>query len=39
MKKLLDIIHHVRPTALLGLSTIKGAFTSEVLDAMSAINP
>ncbi|KIM46656.1 hypothetical protein M413DRAFT_440258 [Hebeloma cylindrosporum] len=39
MTDLLDIIDYVRPTALLGLSTITGAFTSEVLDAMAAINP
>ncbi|KAF8955328.1 hypothetical protein BDZ97DRAFT_1907703 [Flammula alnicola] len=39
MTNLLDIIDYVRPTALLGLSTITGAFTSEVLDAMAANNP
>ncbi|KAH9478410.1 NADP-dependent malic enzyme [Psilocybe cubensis] len=36
---LLDIIQYVKPTALLGLSTISGAFTVDVLDAMAAINP
>jgi malate dehydrogenase (oxaloacetate-decarboxylating)(NADP+) len=36
---LLDIIDHVRPTALLGLSTIGGAFTNDVLEAMALINP
>ncbi|KAF8879655.1 malate dehydrogenase [Gymnopilus junonius] len=36
---LLDIIAYVKPSALLGLSTISGAFTSDVLDAMAAINP
>ncbi|KAF8196005.1 hypothetical protein BJ912DRAFT_955866 [Pholiota molesta] len=39
MTNLLDIIDYVRPTALLGLSTITDAFTGEVLDAMAAINP
>ncbi|PPQ81937.1 hypothetical protein CVT25_013785 [Psilocybe cyanescens] len=39
MTNLLDIIKYVKPTALLGLSTIYGAFTSEVLDAMAGINP
>jgi malate dehydrogenase (oxaloacetate-decarboxylating)(NADP+) len=39
MTKLLDIIAYMRPTALLGLSTIKGAFTPEVIAAMAALNP
>ncbi|KAF9548182.1 malate dehydrogenase [Agrocybe pediades] len=39
MTNLLDIIDYVKPTALLGLSTITGAFTPDVLDAMGAINP
>ncbi|KAI5121722.1 hypothetical protein M0805_002115 [Coniferiporia weirii] len=38
MKNLLDIIEHVRPTALLGLSTINGAFNKEVVEAMSGLN-
>lgn len=36
---LVDIIQHVKPTALLGLSTIGGAFTPSVIQAMAAINP
>ncbi|KAJ8520289.1 hypothetical protein ONZ45_g2845 [Pleurotus djamor] len=36
---LLDIIAYVKPTALLGLSTIPGTFNAEVLQAMSALNP
>ncbi|TFK73535.1 hypothetical protein BDN72DRAFT_814535 [Pluteus cervinus] len=36
---LLDIIAHVKPTALLGLSTTKDAFTADVLQAMGALNP
>jgi malate dehydrogenase (oxaloacetate-decarboxylating)(NADP+) len=35
---LVDIINYVRPTALLGLSTIRNAFTQEVVKAMAAIN-
>ncbi|KAL0959834.1 hypothetical protein HGRIS_011511 [Hohenbuehelia grisea] len=36
---LLDIIAYVKPTALLGLSTITGAFNADVLQAMAALNP
>ncbi|KAK2461263.1 hypothetical protein APHAL10511_006790 [Amanita phalloides] len=36
---LADIITFVKPTALLGLSTISGAFTPEVLQLMAQINP
>jgi len=39
LKNLLDIIDYVKPTALLGLSTIKGAFTAEVIQAMARLNP
>ncbi|CAA7268237.1 unnamed protein product [Cyclocybe aegerita] len=39
MTSLLDIIDYVRPTALLGLSTITNAFTTEVIEAMALINP
>jgi malate dehydrogenase (oxaloacetate-decarboxylating)(NADP+) len=39
LTNLLDIIAYVKPTALLGLSTIKGAFTAEIIDAMSNLNP
>ncbi|KAL1703644.1 hypothetical protein EV121DRAFT_280993 [Schizophyllum commune] len=38
MKSLLDIIDHVKPTALLGLSTITDAFTPEVIRRMSDLN-
>jgi malate dehydrogenase (oxaloacetate-decarboxylating) len=33
---LLDAVRHVRPTILLGTSTVHGAFTREVIEAMSA---
>ncbi|THG92665.1 hypothetical protein EW026_g8317 [Hermanssonia centrifuga] len=39
MKDLVDIIDYVKPTALLGLSTIKGAFNQPVIETMSALNP
>lgn len=39
MKDLVEIINYVKPTALLGLSTIKGAFNQGVVEAMSALNP
>ncbi|EKM77361.1 hypothetical protein AGABI1DRAFT_115281 [Agaricus bisporus var. burnettii JB137-S8] len=38
MTNLVDIIKYVKPTALLGLSTISGAFTSEVIQTMASIN-
>ncbi|KAF8526126.1 malate dehydrogenase [Gautieria morchelliformis] len=38
LTKLLDIINYVKPTALLGLSTIKGAFSKPVVEKMAAIN-
>ncbi|KAH9046832.1 malic enzyme [Lactarius hengduanensis] len=38
LTNLADIIEYVKPTALLGLSTIKGAFNQEVIEAMAAIN-
>ncbi|KAG6376944.1 hypothetical protein JVT61DRAFT_978 [Boletus reticuloceps] len=38
LTKLVDIIRHVKPTALLGLSTLKNAFTEDVVTAMSALN-
>lgn len=31
-------MHHVRPTALLGLSTVGGTFTKEILEFMAEIN-
>lgn len=39
MTDILDIIDYVKPTALLGLSTVTGAFTPEVIRAMAANNP
>ncbi|TFY53175.1 hypothetical protein EVG20_g10236 [Dentipellis fragilis] len=39
LTNLVDIINHVKPTALLGLSTLRNAFTKEVVDAMVAHNP
>jgi len=39
MKNLVDVIKYVKPTALMGLSTIKGAFHREVVEVMSELNP
>lgn len=39
LKNLIDIINYVKPTALFGLSTIKGAFTREVIEKMAELNP
>ncbi|TFK22450.1 malate dehydrogenase [Coprinopsis marcescibilis] len=39
MTDILDIIDYVKPTALLGLSTISGAFSPQVIRAMAEINP
>ncbi|KAH9852376.1 malic enzyme [Lenzites betulinus] len=39
MKNLTDIVNYVKPTALLGLSTTKGAFNQSVIETMSALNP
>jgi len=39
MTNLTDIINYVKPTALLGLSTIKSAFNQSVIETMSALNP
>ncbi|KAK1225089.1 hypothetical protein PQX77_011958 [Marasmius sp. AFHP31] len=36
---LLDILEYVKPTALVGLSTISGAFHPEVISTMAALNP
>ncbi|KAH9916999.1 malic enzyme [Epithele typhae] len=38
MKDLTNIVNYVQPTALLGLSTTKGAFSESVIRAMSALN-
>lgn len=39
LKDLLDIIAYVRPTALLGLSTIPNSFTKDAIEAMAVLNP
>ncbi|KII87777.1 hypothetical protein PLICRDRAFT_42276 [Plicaturopsis crispa FD-325 SS-3] len=39
LKDLMDIIAHVQPTALLGLSTMKGAFNQDVVEYMAELNP
>ncbi|KAG8947900.1 hypothetical protein FRC03_000896, partial [Tulasnella sp. 419] len=39
MKGLKNIIEYVKPTALLGLSTQRGAFTKEIVELMTALNP
>ncbi|KAJ4491276.1 malate dehydrogenase [Lentinula edodes] len=38
LNSLVDIVNYVKPTALLGLSTIGGAFTEEVVKLMAATN-
>lgn len=38
MKDLVDIITYIKPTALIGLSTISGAFTQEAIEVMSSYN-
>ncbi|RDB17883.1 NADP-dependent malic enzyme [Hypsizygus marmoreus] len=38
LTKLTDIIDYVKPTALLGLSTMRNAFTEEVVKLMASIN-
>lgn len=38
LKDLVDIIHYVKPTALFGLSTTRGAFNKEVIEAMASLN-
>ncbi|KAF9516602.1 hypothetical protein BS47DRAFT_1371709 [Hydnum rufescens UP504] len=37
-RSLVDIVRLIKPTALLGLSTIRNAFTKEVVEAMSELN-
>ncbi|OCH85734.1 malic enzyme [Obba rivulosa] len=39
MTNLTEIIKYVKPTALMGLSTIKNAFTQPVVETMAALNP
>ncbi|KAF8221039.1 malate dehydrogenase [Tricholoma matsutake] len=38
LTELVDIIQYVKPTALLGLSTMRNAFTEEVVKLMASIN-
>ncbi|KIJ25489.1 hypothetical protein M422DRAFT_50891 [Sphaerobolus stellatus SS14] len=38
IKNLVDIIKYVMPTALLGLSTTRGAFNQEVIETMATLN-
>jgi malate dehydrogenase (oxaloacetate-decarboxylating)(NADP+) len=38
IKELTDVIDHIKPTILMGLSTIGGAFTPEILKKMAALN-
>ncbi|EGN92120.1 hypothetical protein SERLA73DRAFT_173095 [Serpula lacrymans var. lacrymans S7.3] len=38
LTNLVDIIKYVKPTALLGLSTMRNAFSEEVVKAMSGLN-
>uniref|UniRef100_A0A1I8B317 Malic enzyme n=1 Tax=Meloidogyne hapla TaxID=6305 RepID=A0A1I8B317_MELHA len=38
-RSLLDVIKTVRPNALIGASTVGGAFTTEIIEAMAEINP
>ncbi|KAG8861036.1 hypothetical protein FRB91_011072 [Serendipita sp. 411] len=39
LKNLIDIVNYVKPTALFGLSTTKGAFTKQVIERMADLNP
>jgi len=36
---LLDILEYVKPTALMGLSTMSGAFSRAAIETMAALNP
>uniref|UniRef100_A0A915DP07 Malic enzyme n=1 Tax=Ditylenchus dipsaci TaxID=166011 RepID=A0A915DP07_9BILA len=38
-KDLLQLVKAVRPGALIGASTVRGAFTEEIIKAMATINP
>ncbi|KAF5369455.1 hypothetical protein D9758_002564 [Tetrapyrgos nigripes] len=38
LKKLAEIVEYVKPTALLGLSTLRNAFTEDVVKLMATIN-
>jgi len=39
IKQLIDVINYVKPTALLGLSTVKDAFDEAVVKRMAELNP
>lgn len=39
MKNLVEILDYIKPTALLGLSTIKSAFYKDVVEKMAELNP
>ncbi|KAJ6588628.1 hypothetical protein B0H19DRAFT_924318 [Mycena capillaripes] len=39
IKDLLDVLEYVKPTALMGLSTMSGAFTRAAIETMAALNP
>ncbi|BGP42746.1 hypothetical protein JCM10450v2_006856 [Rhodotorula kratochvilovae] len=38
LRTLQEVVEHVRPTALLGLSTVGGTFTKEILNLMATYN-
>jgi malate dehydrogenase (oxaloacetate-decarboxylating)(NADP+) len=38
IKSLEELIDHIKPTILMGLSTIGGAFTPQILQKMAALN-
>ncbi|BGP10667.1 hypothetical protein JCM10049v2_006559 [Rhodotorula toruloides] len=38
LRTLKEVVEHVQPTALLGLSTVGGTFTKEILEAMATYN-
>lgn len=38
LKTLQEVVEHVKPTALLGLSTVGGTFTKEILGLMAEYN-
>ncbi|KAJ7104458.1 hypothetical protein B0H15DRAFT_766683 [Mycena belliarum] len=39
IKDLLDVLDYVKPTALMGLSTVSGAFSRAAIETMAALNP